>query len=197
MSNQTTFQQGILKAAVLFAIVAVPIDARAADDTLDYRILATSKTSTMEKELNEAAADGYRFSKTMGGRTANGGQEIVVAMQKKPSGQSQPVRYKLLATSRTGTMQKEIQQAANEGYEYVGQTVYQSAFGGKEVVVILELDSSRPARKASYHVTATSRTSTMEKELRELGARGYALLGLTVGETAFGGDEIVAVLEKD
>jgi hypothetical protein len=37
----------------------------------------------------------------------------------------------------------------------------------------------------------------MEKELRELGARGYALLGLTVAETAFGADEVVAILEKD
>ena len=94
-------------------------------------------------------------------------------------------------------MQKELQDAADQGYEYRGQTVFDSAFGGKEVAVILELDSTRPARRLSYRVLATNRTSTMEKELGKIGERGYTLLGLTVGETAFGGDEIVAILEKD
>jgi hypothetical protein len=37
----------------------------------------------------------------------------------------------------------------------------------------------------------------MQNELREAGKQGYALLGLTVGKTAFGGDEVVAVLGKD
>jgi len=173
----------------------MPIQSKAADSPLEYRILATSKTSTMEKELNAAAAAGYRFSKAMGGKTAYGGQEVVIAMVK--AGPAESVRYKLLATSKTSTMQRELQEAADQGYEYVAQSVFESAFGGKEVVVILELDPSRPARKLSYRVLATNRTSTMEKELKELGERGYALLGLTVGETAFGGEEIVAILEKD
>src|SRR5262249_24991613 len=151
----------------------------------------------MEQELNAAAAAGYRFSKAIGGRTAYGGQEVVVAMVKSPSGQTHTVRYKLLATSRTSTMQKELQQAGDQGYEYLAQTVFESAFGGKEVAVIRELDPSRPVRSFPYRLLATSRTSTMEKELAELGDRGYVLLGLTVGQTAFGGDEIVAILEKD
>jgi hypothetical protein len=37
--------------------------AHAADLPLEYRILATSRTSTMETELNAAADSGYRFSK--------------------------------------------------------------------------------------------------------------------------------------
>jgi hypothetical protein len=37
----------------------------------------------------------------------------------------------------------------------------------------------------------------MQKELKELGEQGYALLGLTLAKTAFGGDEVVAILEKD
>jgi len=197
MSNFNKSQTSILAAATLFAILGMPIRSSAADGSVDYRILATSKTSSMEKELNEAAAAGYRFSKAMGGKTANGGKEVVVAMVRKPATQNPVVRYKLLATSKTSTMQRELQEAADQGYEYLGQTVFESAFGGKEVVVILELDPSKPARRISYRVLATSRTSTMQKELSELGERGYGLLGLTVGETAFGGDEVVAILEKN
>ena len=37
---------------------------------VDYRLLATNKTSTMVKELNEAAVAGYRFEQAMGGDTA-------------------------------------------------------------------------------------------------------------------------------
>jgi hypothetical protein len=196
MANLSKTQTSILL-ATMFAIFGMPVRSTAADGPLDYRILATSKTSTMEKELNEAAEAGYRFDRAMGGRTANGGQEVVVAMVKKPAAQTPIVRYKLLATSKMSTMQKELQEAAEQGYEYLAQTVFETAFGGKEVVVILELDPSRAPRRLSYRLLATSRTSTMEKELKELGELGYCLLGLTVGETAFGGNEIVAILGKD
>src|SRR5262252_7462574 len=48
------------------------------DDSVEYRLLATNKTSTMEKEMNQAAAEGFRFEGSMGGDTAGGGSEMVV-----------------------------------------------------------------------------------------------------------------------
>ena len=184
--------------AVLTALVAMSVAANAADSALDYRILATSKTSTMDKEMNESAADGYRFARAMGGKTANGGQEVVVAMVKEAAAAGRSAfRYKLLATSKTSTMQKEMQNLADEGYEYVDQTVFQTAFGGREVVVIMEADSSRKGPHSNYRLLATTKTSTLQKELQEAGAQGFVLLGLTVGKTEIGGDEIVAVLRKN
>ena len=152
----------------------------------------------MEKELNESAAAGYRFSKAMGGKSANGGQEIVVAMVKDAAFSGQGIRrYRLLATSRTSTMQREMQQSADEGYAYLGQTVYESAFGGKEVVVIMELDPTRQEIRSSYRLLATTKTSTMQRELQEAGAQGYVLVGLTIGKTELGGDELVTILRRD
>ena len=85
--------------------------ARAAQSTFDYRVLATNKTSTMEKEMNEAADAGFVFGAVMGGETAGGGKEVVVVMVKDPSkAQGDRRVYKLLATSKTSTMQKEMQQ---------------------------------------------------------------------------------------
>lgn len=43
----------------------------------DYRLLATSRTSTMEKEMNEAASAGYLFGSVMGGETGMGGKDVV------------------------------------------------------------------------------------------------------------------------
>jgi Trk K+ transport system NAD-binding subunit len=83
-----------------------------------------------------------------------------------------------------------------EGFDYCGQTVFESALGGKEVSVILEQNPAQPARRISYKVLATSRTSTLEKELNEAGAEGFQFLGVVVGSTAFGGKEVVSVLRK-
>ena len=184
--------------SVLLAAIAMGSAVNGADGPLAYRVLATSKTSTMDKELNEAAGDGYRFAKAMGGKTANGGQEVVIAMVKESGAAGRSAfRYKLLATSKTSTMQKEMQSLADEGYEYVDQTVFQTAFGGREVVVIMEADPSRKEPRSTYRLLATTKTSTLQKELQEAGAQGYVLLGLTVGKTEIGGDEIVAVLRKN
>ena len=194
MSSVTKIIRSVLLvAAVSFASIA----ATAADGPLDYRILATSKTSTMEKELNEAAAAGYRFAKAMGGKSANGGQEVIAAMVKEAAAGQGALKYKLLATTKTSTMEKELQRWADEGYEYVEQTVFQSAFGGREVVVIMEADPSRKQLRSAYRLLATTKTSTMQKELQEAGTQGYVLLGLTVGKTEIGGDEVVAVLRKN
>ena len=38
-----------------------------ANAEVQYRVLATTKTSTLEKELNEAAEAGFRFETVMGG----------------------------------------------------------------------------------------------------------------------------------
>ena len=165
------------------SLIALP--ALAQDGAREYRVLATSKTSTMEKEMNAAAEAGYAFAAVMGGETAFGGNETVVVMQKdpKPSAMS----YKLLAANKTGTIHKEIRVAADAGFHYAGQTVFSSAFGGAEVVVIMERDKDNPTPTEDYLVIATSKTSTLEKEMNESGAKGYQAVAMTVGTTALGG----------
>lgn len=162
---------------------------------IEYRVLATTKTSTLEKELNAASEAGLRFQAVMGGDTALGSHEVVTVMSRAGNAQGH-YRYKLLATSKTSTMQKELQAAADEGFEYRGQTVFNSAFGGEEVVCILERDLDSKSHPSEYKLVATSKTSTLEKELREAGAGGFEVLGMTVGKTALGGNELIAILRR-
>jgi len=170
-----------------------------ADEVFEYRVLATNKTSTMEKELNQAADAGYRIEKAMGGGTAWGGSEVVVVMAKNKSESSTGrYAYKLLATNKTSTMQKELEEAGSEGFDYKDQTVFDSAFGGTEVVVILELDRARRSKvRYEYKLLATQKTSTMQKELQEAGNAGFKFVGVTVSKTAFGGKEVVSILRKE
>jgi hypothetical protein len=162
---------------------------------IEYKVLATGKTSTMEKELNEAAEAGFRFQSVMGGDTAFGGNEVVVVMSRSGSTRAR-YAYKLLATSRTSTMQKEVQEAADRGFHYRGQTVFETLLGGDEVVVSLERDEDTGQLRFEYKLFATSKTGTLQKELLEAGAAGFELLGMTVSNTALGGKELVAITRR-
>lgn len=177
-------------------VLTLQISARA---QTQYKVLATKKTSTMHKELQAAAADGFRFEGVSGGKTSFGGSEVLVIMSKKAGGDAAGGRfqYKLLATSKTSTMQKEIQEAGDGGFEYKGQAVFETFIGGDEVVVIMEKDTKAEVRKIEYKLFATSKTSTMEKEINEGGAGGYSYVGVTVGKTLLGGSEVVVIMRRD
>src|SRR5262245_45485184 len=98
------------------------------DFTQPYLLLATGRTSTMQQELDQAAAQGYRVA--LGSRAAGG--EIGILLEKGKV--DQLYRYRLLATSRTSTMQKELSLAAAEGFRILPRTL----MGGGEIIVILE-----------------------------------------------------------
>jgi hypothetical protein len=179
-------------------VIAVSVGsagAQSASGAVEHRVLATRKTSTMEKELNEAAEAGFRFRAVMGGDTAFGGKEVVVVMSRggEPKGR---YGYRLLATSRTATMQKELQEASEAGYHYRGQTVFETSAAGDEVVVILERDQDAASRAFDYKLLATSKTSTLQNELADAGAVGYEVVGMTVAKTALGGRELVAIARR-
>lgn len=163
----------------------------------EYRVLATARTSTMEKEMNDAAAAGFGFGAVMGGQTAFSGQEVVVTMTKPSDAARARYEYRLLATDKTSTMQRELQDAGDAGFEYRGQSVFSSAFGGKEVVVILERDRQATSLvRWEYRLVATNKTSTLERELTLAGADGFEFVGLTVADTAVAGPELVTILRR-
>ena len=165
-----------------------------ADGAIEYRLIATSKTSTMLKELNEAAAEGFDFVAMMGGETLVGDEVVTVLAKARSAPNRQRHEYKLLATSKTSTMQKELTEAGARGFRYCGQSVAETAFGGQEVVAILKRDLQAPAKRYIYKLLATKRTKTMGKELNQAGSEGFQLVGLTVSETTFGGQELVSIL---
>lgn len=180
-------------AAVLSLVAVAPALAQV---TRTYKVLATNKTSTMEKELKEAGALGYRFVAVMGGETGFGGNQAVVLLE-KASDDKATYNFRLLATSKTSTLEKELQEAGEAGYHAVGQTVFESMFGGKETMAIVQKSSDQSrAVEYEYKLVATTKTSTLEKELREVAEAGFEAVDLTVGKTAIGGSEIVVITRR-
>ena len=103
----------------------------------EYELLATNKTSTMQKELREAGAEGFRYRGQSVAKTSFGGREVVVILEREIDHPAKTYAYKLTATTRTKTMEKELNQAGEEGFRLMGLTVSETAFGGKELVSIL------------------------------------------------------------
>lgn len=187
--NRRRMLCGLLLLVLMAGAASAQVAARS-----EARVLATTKTSTLEKELNDAAEAGFRFVAVMGGDTAIGGKEVVAVMSRDGGSQGR-FAYKLLATNRTSTMEKELREAAMAGFEYRDQTIFESVFGGQEVVLILERDKD-VTQRSDYKLLATSKTSTLEKELLEAGQAGYSVVGVTVAKTAIGGKELVAVVKR-
>jgi hypothetical protein len=162
----------------------------------DYLLLATNKTSTMQKEMQEAADQGYVFAGVMGGDTFFGGEEVVVVMKRSDEVTAR-YEYRLLATMKTSTLQNEMQEAGDSGFVYKGQSIFKTMFGLNEAVVILERDRDLVEVEIfEYRLLATKRSSTMQNELREVGIEGFEFVGVTVHQTTFGGDEVVAIMKR-
>lgn len=161
-----------------------------------YKILATNRVASMESEMNDAAAEGYAFQEAVSGETSFGGNETIVIMSRVASAAPKPrYQYKLLATSKTSTLQKEMQEAGSAGYAHRDETVFKKVFG-TEVTAILERDLNNPSVAYDYKLLATSKTSTMQKEVSAAAEEGYEFVGVTNGGTTFGGKEVVTIMRR-
>jgi hypothetical protein len=163
---------------------------------VEYKLLATNRVATMEKEMKEAAAAGYHFVEVISGETFFGGSEALVVMARSREGDHKPqFDYKLLATSKTSTMQKELQDAGDAGFEHRGQSVFKKTFG-TEVMVILERELDAKPKLWEYKLLATRKTSTMQKEVLEAAEAGYQFVGFSSGSTFFGGNEVITIMRR-
>jgi len=158
----------------------------------EYRFLATNRTSTMQKEIDQAAAAGFSFVALSFGETSFGGKELLVVMER---GGGEMFQYRLLATNKTSTLQHEIAEAASAGFRLREATFGETA-GGQEAIVVLERPAGQSAPRYSYQLLATKKTSTMGKEIERLAAEGFRVADMTNGNTTFGGREVIVFMEQ-
>jgi hypothetical protein len=179
----TTFSSDLYKASTI--IMEKPADATSVHD---YLVLDTVRTKTLQKELNEAAAKGYEFA-AMSSYGANN-----VLMEKRSlEAPTVPDRYLLLATTRTSTMQREINEAVGRGFAIAAGS------GGDELILIME----KAAKAPEYLLLATSRSTSLEKEINGAVGRGFRPLPRTLlaisherSMLGFTPDETSIIMEK-
>src|SRR5437879_1126993 len=99
-----------IKTVTLIALIlAIAIPALAQHPTIDrnqlYLLLAATETETMQRELDEASAQGFKV--VMGSPTSTGEISLFLERSTQPPA---TFKYKLLSTTLTGTMEKELNQ---------------------------------------------------------------------------------------
>ncbi|MEZ5345474.1 MAG: hypothetical protein R2681_07970 [Pyrinomonadaceae bacterium] len=173
--------------SMLFILSAGCICLAQDNSDLQYKLLATTKTSTMQKELDQASSQGYRI--VAGSPTS--GSEMAVFLSRDATA-AEPYKYKLLATTRTSTMQKELNEMASAGYRLIPSTMIAKAqlLGSVEIVMIMELPPNTE-KKYEYKLLATTRTSTLQKEVTEAKNAGFVLVGMVSR------DEHMVVMERE
>jgi hypothetical protein len=154
--------------------LSAPAQQSKTDPDQRYLLLATTKTSTMQKELDEAAAKGYRI--LVGSPTSSSEMALFLERVAEPP---DTYKYKLLATTRTSTMQKELNEAAEGGFRLLPRTMIAKAqmLGSVEIVVLLERPP-KVEKQYEYKLLATSRTSTLQNEVSEAKDAGFVLVGM-------------------
>lgn len=164
-------------ASLLFLLIGGAMvfgQTKKSEEDLQYKLLATTKTSTMQKELDETAAKGYRI--LVGSPTS--GTEMAIFLSREATPEN-PYKYKLLATTRTGTMQKELNEAAAEGFRLLPRTMIakQQILGPVEIVLVLEKPPT-VEKQYDYKLLATTLTGTLQKEVTEAQQAGYVIVGM-------------------
>lgn len=152
-----------------------------------YLLLSTVKTSTMQKELDQASAQGFRIISA----ASSCGQSEMVLFLERVTQPPDTYKYRLLATTRTSTMEKELNQAAQEGFRLLPRTITaKEGFLSNEIVSVLE-QAPKSSKRYEYRLLATSRTSTLQKEVAQSEADGFTLVGLV------GRGENMVIMEKE
>lgn len=141
----------------------------------EYRVLNPIRTSSLQKDITEAAGQGYR-------PVAFAAAERHAVIMERPVGQaaeaqpetttSAPV-YLLLATNKSSTLKKELEAAVKDGYRVL------FGAGGKENFLLLEKrPDGTPAPE--YLLVATTKSGTLEEEINQAASRGFRVLPSTL-----------------
>jgi len=162
----------------------------------EYKLLTTRRVSTLEKELEAAAAEGYEVRGIMSAGKPYVGSEMVLVLERPAGDKNQRYQYRILSeTLGQGNKFKDsLQKAISEGYRPVkvirNVDVGFGAFfgaGGSPFLMILSRkagDQGESADDPEYKILETVRISTLQKEIDQAAKEGYRLFLYSVGNVA-------------
>ena len=154
-----------------------------------FQLLATNKSSTLQAELSQLAARGYRV------QFGSAAKETLLLLERRPEAKEN-LESLVLTTTKSVTLQRELNDAATRGFRLVPQTLIavQKTLLGRAVaheVGAVMGKTVTPEPQFEYVVLGTKRLSTLSEELAEAVAQGYEIADMVIGY-----DEQVIVLER-
>jgi hypothetical protein len=151
----------------------------------EVRFVSTTKAGTMERELNQLASEGFRLERVS---KSSMGDDLAVLVERDPNAVNAPrYEYKLLSTLRTSTLEKELLQAADQGFELRGlisflRVGFSTIVQGDETAALMERRLGETNRQYDYKMLSTRREVTMRKELDEAVAAGFTPVEMVLNQ---------------
>ena len=157
------------------------------DDDQSYLVLSTKRIQTMEKELDEVAAKGFRV--LYGAPTQQ--FDMAILLKRVPEAAQSPYSYKLLATSRNKTMEKELNETAAQGYRLLPRTIiFKQGFFTAELTMLMEREA-KSTKSYEYKLVSAGKESKLHKKIDEAIAQGFTpVTMITMGDH-------VIIMEKE
>ncbi|HQU86318.1 MAG TPA: hypothetical protein PKY59_24525 [Pyrinomonadaceae bacterium] len=151
-----------------FSVFTFAQDRVQLDDDQTYLILSTKKIGTMEKELDEASTKGFRV--VYGAPT----QQYDMALFLEKIGKNdKSYSYKILATSRNKTMEKELNELAAQGYRLLPRTIiFKQGFLTAELVMVMEKNPNSN-KQYEYKLVEAFKETKLHKKIEEAIAGGF------------------------
>jgi hypothetical protein len=144
-----------------------------------YLVLGARRGSTIQKELDDGAARGYRVvagSATYGGsESLYLSQEMVFVMEKAPAGTSiyQPLYVEALSA---GELEGKLRLAAALGFRAIGRTF---ALQGDSIPCVVMEKGAEPSPYYEYSVVASLwKKSTVRKKVTQAVQQGFYPVGM-------------------
>ncbi len=139
------------------------------DEDQNYLVLSTKKIGTMEKELDEVAAKGFRVLYSAPTQDF----DMALFLKKDEESVATPSSYKILATTKIKTMRKELNQFAKKGYRFLPRTaIFKHGFITAEFVTIMER-IGEPTHRYEYKLVLGRKETKVHKEIEIAMADGY------------------------
>ncbi|HMS41055.1 MAG TPA: hypothetical protein PKE69_12570 [Pyrinomonadaceae bacterium] len=172
---------------IILSLSAFAQDKVQVDNDQSYLVLSTKKISTMEKELDEVAAKGFRV--LYGAPTQQYDMSILLKRIENPD--SEPYTYKVLATSRLKTMEKELNDLAQQGFQLLPRTIiFKQGFITAELVMLMER-APKSNKTYEYKLVQGRKETKVHKEIDAAAKEAfYPITMIVLGET-------VVVLERE
>ncbi len=171
--------RGLLKITTILMVIcfcANPVASQGCG-SLEYRLIATTKGSTLESELNELAKQGFRFEKES--QAIGVSTFIVLASRQLDSTPTQRYEYKIL---NVGQFTKQKKELSSQGFLYRSAMLAPAlSLGAPSPVFLLERESGAEGGRYEYDVISSSKDKEMQTMLGNATSGGFAAVGISVG----------------
>jgi hypothetical protein len=132
-----------------------------------YRTVSALRATTIEKELNKAAREGFRVA----------GGSLMNVLLEKVTGNPPERSYRVIGAIRGKTLQNEVDEAGRAGFRVVRAAIMANPNSKAETVVVMERVPSSASR-FQYGWISASRLAADSSVLDDFSGAGYAPIAL-------------------